>query len=664
MTLHAEALARILLLQNMISQFADQKSIFSFVCRGLEEIPGVNKATYLTERSNNSTDQNNAYFPLQLNNSLYGEICISLSCQDDFKPYQLYISNLCFMVAVILEERRQNQLINQQQQLLEQQVNERTKELEMEVQERRVAEERALQAKKRAELYLDISEAIIVELDRFGKIRVINKQGCEILGHKQSDLLGKEWIELCIPLHIQPAVQKVFNKVISGQGKLDEYLENEIVCSNGKQHLIAWHNVLQFDDKEQISGVISSGIDITQRKQAEDERLELERQLKQAQKIESIGQLAAGIAHDFNNLLSVIINNLELQQFKQQSGAPFDKNLAQIRQTSTQAKDLVAQILTFSRQEKSTLVAADLSTIVSDALKFLRPMIPSTVELMTVVSAEPLPIHADTTQLQQVLINLCNNAVHAMHEKGLLQIRLEEEELTAKTLPQSSKQPPGRYAKLSITDTGEGMDEETLNRIFDPFFTTKEVGVGTGLGLSVVHGVVEQHDGVILVDSTPGQGSTFTLYFPITSDDGVVEEATVEAALPTGTERILLVDDEECVAESCGALLEDPLGYQVTVMTDSVAALDYFKAHPQDFDLVITDQTMPKLSGVELAKELLNIRPELPVILCSGYSAKVSEDVARDLGISAFCMKPLLMDQLALVVRDVLDKSKQFSITG
>ncbi len=250
----------------------------------------------------------------------------------------------------------------------------------------------------------------------------------------------------------------------------------------------------------------------TEIRRIEKERSKFENQLHQAQKIESIGQFAGGIAHDFNNLLAVIINNLDLQQFKQQQGAPFDENIARVRQASIRAKDLVAQILTFSRQEKPTLVAANLSDIVSETMKFLRSLIPTTVEVMTVVSAEPLPIHADTTQLQQVLINLCNNAVHAMKSKGLLQINLDVEELTSQEIPRISESKPGRYAKLSVTDTGEGMDKETLNRIFDPFFTTKGVGVGTGMGLSMVHGIVEQHDGFILVDSTPGQGTPYPVF--------------------------------------------------------------------------------------------------------------------------------------------------------
>jgi len=259
--------------------------------------------------------------------------------------------------------------------------------------------------------------------------------------------------------------------------------------------------------------------------------------------------------------------------------------------------------------------------------------------------------------LQQVLINLCTNALYAMNEKGLLRISLEEGEITALEAPSNVEPPAGQYAKISVIDTGVGMDKNTLDRIFDPFFTTKEVGSGTGMGLSVVHGIIEQHGGFTCVDSTPGQGSTFTLCFPITLNTKAAEETEDKVAVPTGTESILFVDDEQNVADVYSAMLQR-LGYKVTVMTSSVEALAMFKEHPENFDLVVTDQTMPKMSGVELAKELFRVSPEIHVILCSGYSAIVTEADARQIGIRAFCVKPMELPQFALVVRKVLDTSE------
>jgi len=244
-----------------------------------------------------------------------------------------------------------------------------------------------------------------------------------------------------------------------------------------------------------------------------------------------------------------------------------------------------------------------------------------------------------------------------------LQISLEEVEFKAEDasfLNGSLK--TGQYAKLSITDTGKGMDKKTTDRIFEPFFTTKSVGEGTGMGLSVAHGIIEQHGGAVHVDSTLGQGTTFALYFPITSNVEIAEAGEAGKALQTGTEHILLVDDEPLVADVCGAMLEH-LGYKVTVVNSGIEALGLFKVHPGDFDLVMTDQTMPKMSGTELLTELLSLRPELPVVLCSGYSAQVNEADAKKIGARAFCMKPITMPQLASVVREALHTSELPSAT-
>jgi len=376
-------------------------------------------------------------------------------------------------------------------------------------------------------------------------------------------------------------------------------------------------------------------------------------QLRQSKKMEAVGQLAGGIAHDFNNLLAIINGNIDIVQHKHNSGSPPEENLEHIKEATSRAKDLVQQILAFSRQEPHKLVPVNLTIAVDESLKLLRSTLPATVEIMnTIDRSRAIFIKADTIQLQQVVINLCANAVYAMDEKGLLKISLTESEFNA---PQGTDQQAGRYAKLSVSDTGTGIDKDTIDRIFDPFFTTKGVGVGAGMGLSVVHGIVKQHDGFITVDSILGQGSTFNIYLPITEEGE--EELSIEAteALPTGTGKILFVDDEECIADTCGELLEYQ-GYKVTSVTSSAEALEIFKASPDEFDLVFTDQTMPGMSGVELANELLKIRPEIPIILCSGYSAKVSEADAKGAGIREFCMKPMDMKQLARVARKVLDE--------
>ncbi len=401
------------------------------------------------------------------------------------------------------------------------------------------------------------------------------------------------------------------------------------------------------------------GLDLTERKQAEKKREALEGQVRQTQKMEAIGTLAGGIAHDFNNLLAIIIGNLAIIQRKQATQIPAEKNLEHIKGAVQRATDLVKQILAFSRQEPPEFVPVDLNTAIKDALKLLRSTMPATIEILNTLDNTRVVINGDSTQLQQIFINLCTNALQAMDEKGLLRVNLEVVALSAKDIPHGSDLQAGRYARLSVCDTGPGMDMQTLDKIFDPFFTTKPTGHGTGMGLSVTHGIVVQHGGFISVDSEPGLGSTFNVYFPMAEKTGVIAKKGSAGLSPSGTERILVVDDEETLAAICCELL-DGQGYRTTSATSSVDALDIFRANPQKFDLVITDQTMPEMSGAELSSKLLEIRPELPIILCSGYSAKVSAEEAKALGIRAFCMKPVDAEELAVAVRQVLDERGSF----
>lgn len=525
--------------------------------------------------------------------------------------------------------------------------------------EQKKAELELKKSEEKTRLILDSAAEAIYGLDSFGQCTFCNRSCLNILGYRsEEELLGRNMHDVIHHTTMEGLPNPVKNCQVFKSFQHGEKIHIEMThlwkADGTSFSAEVWSHPIRKDDA--IIGAVVTFNDITKQKQSDDKRLKLENQLRQSQKMEAIGTMAGGIAHDFNNLLAIIGGNLELLRLKQQSGRPFDENLEHITEATTRAINLVAQILAFSRQEQKDLVLVNLSTFVGESLKFLRPMIPSTVEVVTEIPEDHVFINANTTQLQQVLINLCTNALHAMNEKGLLRIGLEEVGLASQEVFLADEPQASRYAKLSVVDSGKGMDKKTLDQIFDPFFTTKEVGGGTGMGLSMVHGIIEQHRGFIHVDSTLGQGTTFTMYFPVTSDVETPERLVVETDLPTGTEYILFVDDEQYVADVCGSMLEH-LGYKVTIMTNSVEALNLFKAHSDEFDLVITDQTMPKMSGVELAKEILSIRPKIPVVLCSGYSSKESEEAAKNVGISAFCMKPMEMKQLASVVREVLDSS-------
>lgn len=400
-----------------------------------------------------------------------------------------------------------------------------------------------------------------------------------------------------------------------------------------------------------VFGVVQ---DITEYKGAEEERKKLEIQLRQAQKLEAIGTLAGGIAHDFNNILAPIIGYTDMALADLPQSAPMRSDLKQILKAAHRARDLVKQILAFSRHgQEQERIPVEISTIAKEALKLMRASLPASIEIRQ--SIQRGMVVADATQIHQVLVNLCTNAAHALDGKGVLNVSLTSIELSESELASLSIMDlkPGPYLKLSVSDTGVGMDAKTMERIFEPYFTTKEVGKGSGLGLAVVHGIVKRHEGAISVRSEPGKGSTFEVFFPRIEMERAVftEEASIVAR---GSERILLVDDERMVADLCTLMLER-LGYRVSASTNALDALELIRSRSDAFDLVITDYTMPHLSGTELAAEILKICPDMPIILCTGYSERVTESAVKRLGIKGFSMKPLDRRQLAELVRTVLD---------
>ncbi|KPJ98567.1 MAG: hypothetical protein AMJ60_07815 [Desulfobacterales bacterium SG8_35] len=399
--------------------------------------------------------------------------------------------------------------------------------------------------------------------------------------------------------------------------------------------------------------ILSITRDITARKKAEEENAKLEAQLRQVYKMEAIGTMAGGIAHDFNNILTIILGNADLAKYVMKEEGPARQYVDKILEASGRAKEMVRQILAFSRQAKLSFVPIKPHMVFTETLKLLRSTIPSSIDIQQEINTLCRAINADPTQLNQVLMNLCANAVHAMDEKGTLTVALQEVQLGQKGTRHKANLQPGFYALLTVADTGKGISPEVKERIFDPFFTTKKVGEGTGMGLSVVHGIVENHGGKISVESTPGKGTTFSIYFPIVEE---ASAASKDIGKPQykGDEHILFVDDEEALVELAAEMLQ-LYGYKVTCKTSSTEALEAFRTAPANFDLVITDQTMPEMSGSELSKQLLNIRPDIPIILCTGYSAKISAEIAEKIGIADYFLKPFDTEKLLRSVRKVLD---------
>ncbi len=384
--------------------------------------------------------------------------------------------------------------------------------------------------------------------------------------------------------------------------------------------------------------------------------------LRQAQKMEAVGTLAGGVAHDFNNMLTPILGFTELSMVQLPEGDKMRKGLVEVKKAAMRAKNLVQQILTFSRQQDQELVCVSLEPIVKESLRLLRSSLPTTIEFREKIESTG-SVMADPTQIQQVLINLCTNAAHAMEDHGgVLEVQLGEITVNVGDPLVDQHLRAGRYVRLVVADNGGGMDPATKERIFEPYFTTKEQGKGTGIGLALVHGIVKGHGGRVSVYSEKGQGSTFHVYLPVSlGEDSFEEEATTQ--LPRGNERVLLVDDEESVVKMLQEMLEF-LGYQVVALTNSIEAYRVFREKAETFDLVITDQTMPGLTGDELAKKMLHLRPELPIVLCTGFSEMLTEEKAREIGLKAYIMKPVVISELGRVMRSVLDSDKEEGENG
>jgi PAS domain S-box-containing protein len=384
------------------------------------------------------------------------------------------------------------------------------------------------------------------------------------------------------------------------------------------------------------------------------EREQLEAQLRQAQKMEALGTMSGGIAHDFNNILAAIIGFAELLEGHVDIGSRNARHVKRILEASLRGRELVRQMLTFSRkteQEKKPLL---LSGIVKETVRLITASTPTTISIRVTTKSESGVILGDPAQIQQILMNLCTNAVYAMQEKGgVLDVELSDFSVSPSGGNDHGME-PGLYMKLVVRDTGAGISAEIIDRIFDPFFTTKKLGEGTGLGLSVVHGIVKQSNGYITAESEPGRGSTFTVYFPKTTTEAETIDIGNES-LPTGDERILFVDDEEALVEMGEDVLAE-LGYEVTSRTSSREALSLLKEDPSRFDLMITDQTMPEMTGIELAREILVLKPDMPIIMCTGFSQLVDADKAKAAGIRAFAMKPLTKREIARTIRQVLDE--------
>ena len=431
----------------------------------------------------------------------------------------------------------------------------------------------------------------------------------------------------------------------------------------GKCHFDIIMTNLGLDQSFSPKGYLVQVQDITERRKAESALRQSEQHLRQAQKMEAIGTLAGGIAHDFNNLLTPIIGYTEMALLGVATTDPIRAQLDEVLKASNRARDLVKQILTFSRQSHEELKPMRLIPIINEVLGLLKVKLPPAIELRADLQSGRDIVRADPTQMHSVLMNLCTNAHHAMRESGgTLEVRMREIRVDSRSRGALARLKHGLYIDLSVHDTGHGMDRQTMDRIFEPFFTTKRSGEGTGMGLAVVHGIIINMQGTITVESEVGKGSAFHLYLPL--QEHATEQKAVEVnPLPHGTEDILVVDDEPDIITMVNQMLTQ-LGYQPTLCDRASTALELFREDPERFRLLLTDQIMPGLTGLELTRELRRIRPDLPVILCTGYSKTVSEEDIADAGVREMLMKPIVLRQLAEAIRNAIDETQASRSAG
>ncbi len=499
--------------------------------------------------------------------------------------------------------------------------------------------------------YRDLVEnanSIIMRQTPEGEITFFNEFAQKYFGYEEDEVLGKNVVGVIIPE--TEISKKYINKLsVSLQQQPDQQINRETKCrlKNDTAVWITWTHKPTFNQDGEIKEILCVGNDITALKSAEVEKRNLQYQLQQARKMEAIGTFAGGIAHDFNNILGSIVLNTELAYNETRGNERSEYALQQVIKSSEYAKDLVRRILSFARKSDIKPKPLRIVEVVSDTAKLLKAMLPSTIVITEEIKCKDVVMMGDEAQIQQLIINLCKNSAQAMgmNGGGLLNISIGMVD---------------SGIKLSVRDDGPGISPDIVNRIFDPFFTTKPVGVGTGLGLSMVQRIVQDHKGEIDVETRIDTGTTFHIYFPVTERKIKLIKEKKEGSPPTGTESIFIIDDEKVLLDVYKRILERQ-GYAITTCDSSKDALKKFKDNPYVFDLVITDMTMPFMTGDTLAMEIKQVRPDVPIILCSGYSEHMNKKKAEGLGIDKFLTKPINLNEFAKAIREVIDHQSSSS---
>ncbi len=559
-----------------------------------------------------------------------------------------------------LELSQSNRALEKARSDLEQRVEERTidlksanEQLVLEIHERQQTEERLQRLQTFLESVINAMPSALIGIDLDAQVTRLNPVAETLIG-KGTEAAKGQSVYRVFPFleEKQEIIQRVME---TGRPHAEEAITHKV---ENREHY--WDITIYPLVKKGVEGAVIRIDDVTDRTLAAKKQEQLEDNLRKIQKMEAIGTLAGGIAHDFNNILSAIIGYSELLRLGLDASPELITYVEQVLKASKRARNLVQQILAFSRKTESNLQQIKIRPVVSEVLKLLRASLPASIEINEHIAPELNMVMANPTQIHQILMNLCTNASHAMSEEGgRLDVVLERKAVDADDAARIGGLTAGDYLRLSISDTGTGIPPGIMDRIFEPYFTTKEIDKGTGLGLSVVHGIVQDHGGQITVGSEVGKGTTFCIYLPMldTPPGDIVNMNADDAIDLKGNERILLVDDETPIVEIQQQVLER-LGYRVTTTTKSLQALEMFTAHPESYDILITDMTMPNVNGAKLANQVKKIKPGTPVILCTGYSEIITKEQAQAMGIEGFIMKPFDKESMALAIRKIFDERR------